>query len=124
MKTTITMLSIILTSSVLMAAGQQMAKPVEGGICSNMAKYGAIKLFKANQGQEDSNISYDGDIVARAFLTKTEKSDLTYSVSVDEGANEGADDFTVSSNFVVKVRALDEQAKKCKVLSVEEVENP
>lgn len=122
MKMTMTAIATLLMSSVLLAAGQQMPKPVEGGLCSNMAKYGAIKLFKANQGNEP-NVSYSGEIDARAFLTKTEKSGLTYSVSVDEAANEGADDFTVSSIFIVKVRVLDTEATKCKVLSVEEVEN-
>ena len=119
----ITAISTLLTSSVLMAAGQQMAKPVQGGLCSNMAKYGAVKVFKAKQGHGTSNISYSGEIDTRAFLTKTDRSGLTYSVSVDEAANEGADDFTVSSIFIVKVRALNVHATKCQILSVHEVEN-
>jgi len=125
MKMLITMLSITFISSALMAAGQPIRKPNEGGPCSNVAKFGAVKIFKSvNNEVSQPNVSFSGDIQIRAFLTKSEKFDLTYSVSVDEAANEGSDDFTFSGVYIVKVRALDAQAKKCKVISVSEVENP
>lgn len=122
MKKTLAALAIAFASTSSFAAGAHIPKPVEGGPCANMAKYGAIKLFKANQ-KDEATISYSGDVEARAFLSQKSGSTYTYSVNVDESANEGADDFTVSSVFVVTVRELDPQATKCKVVSVSEVEN-
>ena len=92
-----------------------------GGKCADIANHKAIADFKSEMQKyqkQELNVSLAGDIRTSSSLTWTEKSYSTYKISVEESANQGADDFTLTRVYFVKVRATDLQAKNCEVVSV------
>lgn len=115
MKNVIALISTLALSTSAFAGGS-LQKPQQGGPCANTAKYGAMRSYRS------VNKATGGDLTIVAFLTETADKTYTYSVNIDEGINDGADDGWMSATYVVKVKAVD--GGKCKVDAVTEIENP
>jgi len=116
MKQLLMALSILVATTTAIAQGQQLQKPKQGGPCSNIAKYGAMRAYRAH------NAPTGGDLNIAAFLTAKTDAQYTYTVSVDEVFDDRGDDGFVSATYVVRVTALENG--QCLVGSVEDSLNP